>query len=228
MRSAAIVSACPEPRVVGGQQRHAALALAIEHKQGLVFGALHHDAAALVRDIDLTIPLAPRRLVGLAADDAASECAVFGMDEADVAYALRQPWTSINNDSSGASTEGLLGSFHPHPRAFGTFPRVLRKYVREEHLLSLEDAVRKFSALPAARLRLNDRGLVKTGLWADLVVFDPASITDLATFASPNQLSKGMDWVLVNGEPVIADGKMTGAKPGRVLRGPGYRSSLKH
>jgi dihydroorotase/N-acyl-D-amino-acid deacylase len=164
----------------------------------------------------------------LAADDAASECAVFGMDEADVAYALRQPWTSINNDSSGASTEGLLGSFHPHPRAFGTFPRILRKYVREEHLLTLEDAIRKFSALPAARMRIADRGLVKTGLWADLVIFDPASITDLATFASPNQLSSGMDWVLVNGEAVIADGKMTGAKPGQVLRGPGYLPPTKH
>jgi len=164
----------------------------------------------------------------LIADDAAAECAVFGMDEADVALALRQPWTSINNDSSGASTDGLLGSFHPHPRAFGTFPRILRKYVREEHQLSLEDAIRKFTALPASRLRLNDRGLVKTGLAADLVIFDPATVTDLATYAQPNQLSKGMDWVIVNGVPVIADGSMTGAKPGHVLRGPGYIAKVGH
>lgn len=159
----------------------------------------------------------------LVADDAATECAVFGMNEPDVSLALRQPWTSINNDSSGASIEGLLGSFHPHPRAFGTFPRILRKYVREDRLLTLEDAVRKFSALPASRLRLNDRGLIKQGLAADLVIFDPDTVTDLATYAEPNRLSSGMDWVIVNGVAVIADGKMTGARPGRVLRGPGYR-----
>jgi N-acyl-D-amino-acid deacylase len=164
----------------------------------------------------------------LIADDAAAECAVFGMDEADVALALRQPWTSVNNDSSGASTDGLLGSFHPHPRAFGTFPRILRKYVREEHLLTLEDAIRKFTALPASRLRLNDRGLIKAGLAADLVIFDPTTVTDIATYAKPNQLSKGMDWVIVNGVPVIADGTMTGAKPGHVLRGPGYIATVGH
>jgi N-acyl-D-amino-acid deacylase len=160
----------------------------------------------------------------LVADDASAECAVFGMEESDVSLALRQPWTSINNDSSGASTSGLLGSFHPHPRAFGTFPRILRKYVREEHLLTLEDAVRKFTALPASRLRLNDRGLVKVGLAADLVIFDPETVTDRATYAEPNQLSVGMDWVFVNGTPVIANGEMTNARPGQVLRGPGYHA----
>jgi dihydroorotase/N-acyl-D-amino-acid deacylase len=164
----------------------------------------------------------------LIADDAASECAVFGMEEADVALALRQPWTSVNNDSSGAATDGLLGSFHPHPRAFGTFPRILRKYVREEHLLTLEDAIRKFTALPASRLRLNDRGLIKQGMAADLVIFDPATVSDHATYAEPNQLSTGMDWVIVNGVPVIADGRMTGALPGQVLRGPGYHAAIPH
>jgi dihydroorotase/N-acyl-D-amino-acid deacylase len=150
---------------------------------------------------------------------------VFGMSEADVALALAQPWTSVNNDSSGTSTEGVLGEEHPHPRAYGTFPRILRKYVREEHRLTLEDAIRKFSALPAARMRLADRGLIKQGLWADLVVFDPQTITDHATFNDPNQLSSGMEWVLVNGVPVIDGGKPTGARPGRVLRGPGYRAA---
>jgi dihydroorotase/N-acyl-D-amino-acid deacylase len=164
----------------------------------------------------------------LAADDASSECAVFGMDEADVALALVQPWTSINNDSSGASTEGILGSFHPHPRAFGTFPRILRKYVRETHQLSLEEAIRKFTSLPASRMRLTDRGLLKTGLWADIVIFDPDMVTDRATYADPNQLSTGMDWVLVNGQAVIADGQMTNARPGHVLRGPGYRARQLH
>ena len=150
-------------------------------------------------------------------------CAVFGMREDDVVLALLQPWTSVDNDSSGTSPEGLLGAEHPHPRAYGTFPRILRQYVREQHRLSLEEAIRKFTSLPASRLRLGDRGLVKLGLWADLVVFDPDTVTDRSTFESPNQLAAGMQWVLVNGVPVIADGKMTGALPGRVLRGPGYR-----
>ena len=162
----------------------------------------------------------------LVEDGGGTQCAVFGMDEADVALALVQPWTSINNDSSGTATEGLLGSEHPHPRAYGTFPRILRKYVREEHKLSLEDAIRKFTALPAGRVRLADRGLIKQGLWADLVIFDPSEVADKATFDAPNQLSVGMQWVLVNGVPVIAGGKMTGARPGKVLRGAGYDKAM--
>jgi N-acyl-D-aspartate/D-glutamate deacylase len=147
--------------------------------------------------------------------------AVFGMAEPDVVLALQQPWVSINNDSQGTAPDGILGQDHPHPRAYGTFPRILRKYVREERRLSLEDAIRKFSSLPAQRMRLSDRGVLKAGMWADVVVFDPAQVRDLATFAKPNQLSEGMRWVLVNGIPVIADGKATGALPGKVLRGLG-------
>lgn len=152
-------------------------------------------------------------------------CAVFGMREDDVTLALTQPWVSVNNDSSGTSPEGRLGKEHPHPRAYGTFPRILKKYVREEHRLSLEEAIRKFTALPAARMRIADRGLIKQGLWADLVIFDADTIADRSTFSEPNQLASGMNWVLVNGEPVIADGQMTGVRPGQVLRGPGYRVS---
>ena len=155
-------------------------------------------------------------------DKAFTEVAVFGMDEPDVVLALKQPWVSIDNDSQGASPEGLLGKEHPHPRAYGTFPRILRKYVREEHALTLEDAIRKFTALPAQRMRFTDRGVLKQGMWADVVIFDPATIRDLATFEQPNQLSQGLDFVLVNGVPVIAEGKMTGALPGKVLRGSGY------
>jgi dihydroorotase/N-acyl-D-amino-acid deacylase len=155
-------------------------------------------------------------------DKAFTNVAVFGMDEPDVLLALKQPWTSIDNDSSGTSPEGLLGTEHPHPRAYGTFPRILRKYVREEHELTLADAVRKFSALPAQRMRLTDRGALKQGMWADVVIFDPGKITDKATFENPNQFSEGMQFVLVNGVAVIADGKMTGALPGKVLRGAGY------
>jgi dihydroorotase/N-acyl-D-amino-acid deacylase len=161
----------------------------------------------------------------LAADNARTEVAVFGMSEADVALAAVQPWVSFCNDSSGTSTEGLLGGEFPHPRAYGTFPRVLRKFVREERRLRLEEAIRKFTSLPASRLRLTDRGVLKAGLWADIVVFDPDTVTDRATFAAPNQLSVGMQWVLVNGVPVIADGALTGALPGKVLRGSGYAVS---
>jgi len=155
-------------------------------------------------------------------DQAFTNVAVFGMSEPDVALALQQPWVSIDNDSSGASPEGLLGQEHPHPRAYGTFPRILRKYVREEKKLTLEETIRKFSALPAQRMRFTDRGVLKQGMWADIVVFDPVTIRDQATFENPNQLSQGMNYVLVNGVPVIDQGKMTGSLPGKVVRGQAY------
>jgi N-acyl-D-amino-acid deacylase len=154
--------------------------------------------------------------------DPTTGVAVFGMSQPDVTLALQQPWVAIDNDSEGTSPDGILGQAHPHPRAYGTFPRILAKYVREEKALTLEDAIRKFSALPAQRLRLTDRGVLKAGMWADVVVFDAATVHDRATFDNPNQLSEGMDYVLINGVPVIDGGKMTGALPGKVLRGPGY------
>ena len=154
-------------------------------------------------------------------DRAFTYVAVFGMSEPDVTLALQQPWVSINNDSQGTAPDGILGKDHPHPRAYGTFPRVLRKYVREEKRLTLEDAIRKFTSLPAQRMRLSDRGVLKAGMWGDIAIFHPDSVRDRATFAKPNQLSEGMRWVLVNGVPVIAEGKATGALPGKVVRGPG-------
>jgi dihydroorotase/N-acyl-D-amino-acid deacylase len=156
-------------------------------------------------------------------DNAFTEVAVFGMSEPDVSLALQQPWVSVDNDSQGTAPDGLLGQEHPHPRAYGTFPRILRKYVREEGKLKLEEAIRKFSALPAQRMRLGDRGVLKAGMWADVVIFDPQTITDRATFENPNQLSEGMQYVLINGVPVIDGGKATNALPGKVLRGPGYQ-----
>jgi dihydroorotase/N-acyl-D-amino-acid deacylase len=155
-------------------------------------------------------------------DKAFTNVAVFGMSEPDIALALTQPWVSVDNDSQGTAPDGLLGQEHPHPRAYGTFPRILRKYVREEKKLRLEEAIRKFTALPAQRMRLTDRGVLKAGMWADVVVFDPQTITDRATFENPNQLSEGMQYVLVNGVLVIDAGKATGARPGKVLRGQGY------
>jgi dihydroorotase/N-acyl-D-amino-acid deacylase len=160
----------------------------------------------------------------VAKDHAGTYVSVFGMDEPDVVLALQQPWVSIDNDAGATATEGLLGQDHPHPRAYGTFPRILAKYVREEHKLTLEDAIRKFTSLPAQRVRLGDRGVIKQGMWADLVVFDPATVRDAATFEDPNHYSLGMQYVLVNGVPVIDDGRMSGRRPGKVLRGAGYRA----
>jgi dihydroorotase/N-acyl-D-amino-acid deacylase len=193
---------------------------------------------AVVQNPDL-LPLQGKRLSEIAAiwkqdpidalceilikDKAFTKVAVFGMDESDVSMALKQPFVSIDNDSQGTSPEGRLGQEHPHPRAYGTFPRILRKYVREEQLLTLPDAIRKFTSLPAQRLRINDRGVLKAGMWADIVIFDEKRITDRATFENPNQLSEGMDFVLVNGIPVIDSGKMTQALPGKVLRGQGFK-----
>jgi N-acyl-D-amino-acid deacylase len=154
----------------------------------------------------------------LVKDHAFTSVAVFAMSEPDITLAVKQPWVSFDNDSQGTSPEGLLGEEHPHPRAYGTFPRILRKYVRDDHVLTLEEAIRKMAALPAAKMRMADRGVLKQGMWADVVVFDPATITDKATFEQPNQLSVGMDYVLVNGVPVIADGKATNALPGKVIR----------
>jgi N-acyl-D-amino-acid deacylase len=156
-------------------------------------------------------------------DNAFTSVAVFGMDEKDVALALSQPWVSIDNDSEGTAPTGLLSKEHPHPRAYGTFPRIVRKYVREEHLLTLPDAIRKFTSLPAQRMGLSDRGVLKQGLWADIAIFDPEQLHDVATFESPNQLSVGIQYLLVNGVPVIARGRGTSALPGKVLRGPGYQ-----
>jgi dihydroorotase/N-acyl-D-amino-acid deacylase len=154
----------------------------------------------------------------LVKDHAYTYVAVFGMSEPDITLAVRQPWVSFDNDSQGTAPTGLLGEEHPHPRAYGTYPRILRKYVREDHVLTLEEAIRKMSALPAATMRFADRGVLKQGMWADVVVFDPATITDKATFEEPNQLSVGIDYVLVNGVPVIAQGKQTDALPGKVLK----------
>jgi len=154
-------------------------------------------------------------------DQAYTNVAMFMMSEPDIALALQQPWVSICNDSEGTAPDGLLGKEHPHPRAYGTFPRILHKYVREEKKVTLPDAIRKFSALPAQRMRLADRGVLKEGMWADVVVFDPETIRDRATFENPNQVSEGMRFVLINGVPVIDEGKMTNALPGKVLRGAG-------
>ena len=160
----------------------------------------------------------------LTKDDAATDVAVFGMSQPDVTLALQQPWVSICDDAAAQAPTGKLGQGHPHPRAYAAFARIIAKYVREDRALTLPDAIRKMTALPAQRMGLTQRGVIKQGMWADINVFDPAQLRAPATFEQPKQLAQGMSWVLVNGVPVIADGKMTQALPGKVLRGPGYEA----
>ena len=130
----------------------------------------------------------------------------------------RAPVAADAGGNDPANPDGLT-----HPRSYGNYPRILGKYVREEKVLTLEDAVRKMSSAVATRLSIPDRGLVRPGFFADLVVFDPATIGDRATFEQPHQLSVGMRHVLVNGVAVVRDGAVTGAKPGKIVRGPGWK-----
>ncbi len=147
-------------------------------------------------------------------------CVYFIIDEADLALAMQQPWVAVGSDGSALATDGPLRAGVPHPRNFGTFPRVLGRYVRELKVLPLEEAVRKMTSLPASILGLTDRGTITDGQWADLVIFDPATVADKATFEDPFQYPVGIDTVLVNGTVVLDEGKHTNARPGKVLKRP--------
>jgi N-acyl-D-amino-acid deacylase len=147
----------------------------------------------------------------------------FLMSEDNLAKQMRQPWVSFGSDAQSMAPEPPFTKSSTHPRAYGNFARVLGKYVREDKILTLEEAVRRLSGLPATNLELDRRGFLKEGMFADVVVFDPASIADRATFEQPHQYSLGVRHVLVNGVHVLKQGEHTGAKPGRALRGPGKR-----
>ena len=142
---------------------------------------------------------------------------LFMMSEDNVALGLQRPWVMIGSDGEGRAAEGPYSAGKPHPRNYGTCPRFLGHYVRERAVVSLPEAIRKMTSLPATKLGLRDRGRLEPGAAADVVVFDPATVTDAATFAEPHRYPRGMPWVLVNGEPVIADGRHTGRRPGRML-----------
>jgi len=157
------------------------------------------------------------------ADKAETGAIYFIASEDDLQYGLKQPWTSIGLDGSELSLDGPLFEPHSHPRAFGSMPRFLGHYVRDEHLLPLEQGIRKITSLPAQREHLRDRGLLKEGFFADVTIFDPASIIDKATYENPVQLSQGVKYVLVNGQLEYEDGHLTGVTAGRVLRGPGWQ-----
>jgi dihydroorotase/N-acyl-D-amino-acid deacylase len=149
------------------------------------------------------------------------ETTYFLMDENNVKLQMQEPWMKFGTDAGGPDPDSVRALVHP--RTFGNYPRILGKYVRDEHVLSLEEAVRKMTSAVATRLSIAGRGVLEPGMFADVVVFDPATISDRATYEKPKQLSVGVRDVFVNGVQVIRDGVHTGAKPGRALRGPGYR-----
>jgi dihydroorotase/N-acyl-D-amino-acid deacylase len=146
----------------------------------------------------------------------------FLMNEDDVKLAMRQPWVSVGTDYGEVNLTGPLSESKSHPRAYGSFARILGKYVREEHNLRLEDAIRKFTSLPAQREKLDHRGLLRTDYFADITIFDPEKVRDTATFDDPNRLSVGFEYVFVNGVLALEHDKITGQLGGRPLRGPGY------
>ena len=146
----------------------------------------------------------------------------FMMSEENVKKKIAQPWMAFGSDAGAPATEGVFLQSSQHPRAYGTFTRLLGKYVREEQVISLQEAVRRLTSLPATNLKISDRGALAPGYFADVVVLDPATIADKATFAEPHQYSVGVRDVIVNGVPVLRDGEHTGATPGRFVKGPGY------
>jgi N-acyl-D-amino-acid deacylase len=157
------------------------------------------------------------------ADGAQTGAIYFMASEDDLRIGLSQPWTSIGLDSGEMSLDGPLYEPHNHPRAMGSMPRLLGHYVRDEHLMPLEAAIRKITSLPAQREHLDGRGLLKSGYFADITIFDPATIIDHASFTMPDQLSGGVDYTIVNGQVEFDHGKLTGATAGRVLRGRGWQ-----
>ncbi len=163
-------------------------------------------------------------VMDLVIDDGSNVSAVFfSMSEDNLRKQIAQPWMSFGSDGKSMAPEGVFLKSATHPRAYGNFARLLGKYVRDEQVISLEEAVRRLTSLPAATMKIERRGALKEGYYADVVVFDPAGIQDHSTFEDPHQLSTGMSHVIVNGVQVLRDGEHTGATPGRVVRGPGYK-----
>jgi dihydroorotase/N-acyl-D-amino-acid deacylase len=162
------------------------------------------------------------------ADGAQTGAIYFMASEDDLTYGLKQPWTSIGLDDGEMSLDGPLYEPHTHPRTFGSMPRFLGHYVREQHLMPLEQAIRKITSMPATREHLTDRGQIRIGAFADVAVFHADTIIDEATYAEPTKLSRGVSYVLVNGQLEFENGNLTGAAAGRPLRGPGWRESGAH
>ncbi|HEX7420813.1 MAG TPA: amidohydrolase family protein, partial [Thermoanaerobaculia bacterium] len=156
-------------------------------------------------------------------DESRVDTVYFVMSEDNVRKEVALPWVSFGSDAASQAPEGVFLTSNVHPRTYGNFARVFAKYVRDEHAVTLQDAVRKLTSLPATNLKLDRRGLLAPGYFADVVVFDPSTIQDHATYEKPHQFATGVADVFVNGVQVLRDGEHTGATPGRVVRGPGYR-----
>jgi len=156
------------------------------------------------------------------ADSGQAGAVYFMASEEDLLSGLKQPWTSIGLDAGEASLDGLLFEPHGHPRAFGSMPRFLGRYVRDQKLMALPEAIRKITSMPAQREHLAGRGQIQINYYADITIFDPANIIDEATFENPTRLSRGIDYVFVNGQLEYDHGALTGATAGRVLHGPGW------
>ncbi len=173
---------------------------------------VHEDPADVAWDI--TLDALPHRAMGF----------YFMIDERDIETALKAPWVSIGSDAGASVKYGAIdGTGLPHPRAYGNLPRVVAEYVKRRHVITLEDAVRKMTSWPAARMKLYDRGVIREGMWADVTVFNYDRLDDAATYDHPMAAPQGIDWVIVNGQVTADHGVHTGAKPGKVLRGPGYK-----
>jgi N-acyl-D-aspartate/D-glutamate deacylase len=157
------------------------------------------------------------------ADHANTGRVTFSMSEEDVRAGLKHPLVSLGTDSGAMAEDGIFATEKSHPRAWGSTARILGKYVREEKLLTLEEAVRKMTSLPASRMRLRDRGILRPGMAADLVAFDPELVRERSTYQDPLHYSEGIPYVAVNGQLVVDGGRITDARPGRALHGPGYR-----
>ena len=175
----------------------------------------------LARERGVTPLVAAMDLV--VADRSRIECVFFSMDENNVRKALRTPWVSFGSDGSAFTLGDSVPANSTHPRAYGNFARLLGRYVREERLIPLEEAIRRLTSQPAANLGLHRRGRLVPGAYADVVVFDPAAVIDKATYEKPHQYAVGVRHVVVNGIPALRDGEVTGARPGRVVRGRGWR-----
>lgn len=178
-----------------------------------------------IEDIAREMGVAPdEALMALFEKNPSSPAAIFfSMSEDDVRTAMRQPWVAFGSDSGSPTPEARANGTAVHPRAYGTFPRVVGHYAREEKLLTLEEAVRRMTSLAASRVKFFDRGVLRAGMKADITIFDPATIIDKATFDAPHQFAEGVSDVIVNGVAILRGGKMTGARPGRVIRGKGTK-----
>jgi dihydroorotase/N-acyl-D-amino-acid deacylase len=176
-----------------------------------IAGAEHKDPVDVIMDI-------------VVRDKGNTARVSFSMSEDDVRDALRSPLVSFSTDSGACAEDGILSKQKSHPRAWGSASRILGYYVREQKVLSLEEAVRKMTSLPAARMHLQGRGIVRAGMAADLVAFDPETVASRATYADPLHYSAGIPYVAVNGQLVVDGGAITAARPGRPLRGPGYQA----